>query len=748
MARHGLLPFLLSAVLAVAAGPAARACGPFFAQPVFTFDRHPDLPMTRFAAGSLGALQPEYARSYLLVAYRWLAGAPLDGPEQQAALALWAQRLGYHPDSVPFSGSSPAVEAWLAARSAVPGTSPVADITVDREVPGTEYWSTYLNCPEDAFVTAERTLKQRIGAAGAGSATVRDWLAGRDAVFVNCAAGPQIPPALPSASDARAHADRAYQQAAAHFYAGDFKQAEAGFRAIAADPASPWRTLAPYLVARTLVRQGTLGAGEGKVDSATLARADAQITTVLADAALAPMHPAALRLRQFVQFRSQPEARRADLAKLLVRPGNGTDFRQRLADYTLLLDRVTGETGGDGTPKAPALASLEAPTDWILTWQSTTPEAARFAIERWRQTGALPWLVAAVAKVEAKDAAAPDLLAAAAKLPADSPGYAMANAAMIRLQLARGETDAARATLDRMLGERRAVLPQGTVNGLLALRLPLARSREAFVADLERVPVAISTDADGVQLPDDGENPVMNAPARPPARSIDPAAAAILNQSMGLAARRPLLQDETLSGPLRRELAATGWARAVVLKDTQLAAAYGEQAAALDLDLRTALAGFLSAAPADRHVAAVFALLRTPGLEPFLWSGLPRETPAADIDNLRDNWWCAATSEYGTPATAPALAFLTDGEREAARREWGALKTLPTGPDWLVAETLAWAAARPDDPRLPEALHLAVRATRYGCTGEQTSAFSKQAFQLLHRRFPKSEWAAKTKYHF
>jgi hypothetical protein len=68
--------------------------------------------------------------------------------------------------------------------------------------------------------------------------------------------------------------------------------------------------------------------------------------------------------------------------------------------------------------------------------------------------------------------------------------------------------------------------------------------------------------------------------------------------------------------------------------------------------------------------------------------------------------------------------------------------------DWLVAETLAWAAARPDDPRLPEALHLAVRATRYGCTGEQTSAFSKQAFQLLHRRFPKSEWAAKTKYHF
>jgi hypothetical protein len=45
-------------------------------------------------------------------------------------------------------------------------------------------------------------------------------------------------------------------------------------------------------------------------------------------------------------------------------------------------------------------------------------------------------------------------------------------------------------------------------------------------------------------------------------------------------------------------------------------------------------------------------------------------------------------------------------------------------------------------------LHLAVRSTRYGCANDQTGAMSKQAYDLLHRKYPKSEWAQKTKYWF
>jgi hypothetical protein len=34
---------------------------------------------------------------------------------------------------------------------------------------------------------------------------------------------------------------------------------------------------------------------------------------------------------------------------------------------------------------------------------------------------------------------------------------------------------------------------------------------------------------------------------------------------------------------------------------------------------------------------------------------------------------------------------------------------------------MLWDWERPNDPRVPEALHLAVRATRYGCTDDETS---------------------------
>lgn len=45
----------------------------------------------------------------------------------------------------------------------------------------------------------------------------------------------------------------------------------------------------------------------------------------------------------------------------------------------------------------------------------------------------------------------------------------------------------------------------------------------------------------------------------------------------------------------------------------------------------------------------------------------------------------------------------------------------------------------PDDPRVPETLHLVVRATRFGCAGNDTGKISKAAFELLLKKYPKSD---------
>jgi len=58
------------------------------------------------------------------------------------------------------------------------------------------------------------------------------------------------------------------------------------------------------------------------------------------------------------------------------------------------------------------------------------------------------------------------------------------------------------------------------------------------------------------------------------------------------------------------------------------------------------------------------------------------------------------------------------------------------------------AQRHPADPRSPEALHLAVKSTRFGCTDKETGKWSKAAFDFLHRHYPTSAWAKKTPYWF
>jgi hypothetical protein len=157
----------------------------------------------------------------------------------------------------------------------------------------------------------------------------------------------------------------------------------------------------------------------------------------------------------------------------------------------------------------------------------------------------------------------------------------------------------------------------------------------------------------------------------------------------------------------------------------------------------------------------VFTLLHSPGIQLYLQSGYGRNTAEVDkIDSYGDNWWCSANLPKDAPyrqvppkglamaESGRAAPFLPAAELQKAADEALELRGAGTAPDWLGAQTLAFARQHPQDPRVPEALHLVVRATRYGCTDDKTSNFSKRAFDLLHRRYPTSEWTKKTPYWF
>jgi hypothetical protein len=273
----------------------------------------------------------------------------------------------------------------------------------------------------------------------------------------------------------------------------------------------------------------------------------------------------------------------------------------------------------------------------------------------------------------------------------------------------------------------------------------------------------INTGDDNGEIPSDlsGDKQLAYFGSHP---SFGPDSTAALNNKLPLAMLKTAATGPDLPPDLREQLQIAAWVRAVILDDRVTANILAPLARDAAPELKSYMQAYIAAkTPAQKHYEAIYALLKLPGLRPFIDPGLGRTTPIDKLDDYRDNWWCASASAGGSaslyanlgnhpapvePTFAPDFpTFLTAAERSAAVAQGQQLDSRP-GPDYLVAQTVAWVNHAPKDPRAPEALHLAVNTTRYGCTGKQTGQFSKQAFDLLHRRYPASPWSAQTKFWF
>jgi hypothetical protein len=387
------------------------ACGPFFDQTTFTYSVHPDFPFEDYAKGNLGIIQPTYARSYLYVAYRYFAGTGFDQEEQKAIASMWADRLNF---SWEIDGTD-WIKQWTDARSKVPNVGQSPEIKVYSEING-DWWIDYLNYKEDAFVTAVKTLNDLIDKFGADNPVVLDWVQAQDKVFSNSSKPdyssntpqvntPSIPdPAKPDA-DPLIKAHRAYQIASANFYANKYDEAEKMFREIANDKSSPWSKIAPYLVARTLIRKATLTMKPGLVDIGTFTQASEELNDILSNNSMSEIHPAAKKLLSFITFRLDPEGTLQELEDSIIKKGQGEGLRQQLDDYTRLLDSFLdkysyieeAEKLKNASQYFTDLSGIREQdvTDWIITFQFQGDSWLNHAIDKWSKTSSLPWLVSA-----------------------------------------------------------------------------------------------------------------------------------------------------------------------------------------------------------------------------------------------------------------------------------------------------------------------------------------------------------------
>jgi hypothetical protein len=744
-------------------------CAPGFNQAFFSYSIHPDFPLTKFAQGQLGILEPSYARSYQVVAYRYLVGKPLSQSEQRACVSLWRARL-LREDADNYGYNSDAVKAWLKARQQVTAAA-VPEINTYRKASDSpDSYSQFENCPNATFQNAIKTLNERITKYGAKSDYVKDWLSGQDKVFCHCGSpaydyttkvtapeGP-FPGELPLSADAQLKADRAYQLAAAHFYAKHYDTAEGEFLAISRDANSPWQNKGLFMAVRCLIRKGTL---PDKVDSESLSKASELLNQTLSDPKLSSLHDTAQGLLSFIRCRNTPEAKLMELARDVVDPSKSDAFRQNLCDYTFLIDTYFPEPNSDSDQTAkdkamvmPDVLKRDDLSDWLFAFQNKYGSKAH-ALERWQATHSLPWLIAALNKAEPGDKEDKELLSAARSIESSSPAFLTLSYYAIDLLMKSNQKDEAARELARVMAVK---TPPSAHNDLVNFQMMLTPTVAEFVRLSVQKPVGFFSDYTGMEFPDDGEK-LISAPNYSVATETCYVnnAAEILNSDVPLKLLKEAVLKSTAPANARFDLAQAVWIRAVLLKQDAIALSLLPLLKTLKPKLASLFAAYANAkSPADRQFAASVFILNNPGARPYVTGGAPREVDYGRIEDYGDNWWGAkgmvGDAHYDGPESAPKPRlrpqFLTAADVAIATTEVKSLKALGDAPNILSADVLAYAQSHPTDARVPEALSRCVKATRFGTRNAKTGTFSKQAFRLLHQRYGGTKWAAQTPYFY
>jgi len=715
-----LVVTLIVLILLTTGAGGLSACGPCGSAMYFWFYSQPTTDLVGFARGEIGVIQPTWGGSYLLVAYRYLDGMPLSESEQQDMVALWERRrhtprwgqgaLGEKPDPV---------TVWIdwhnRLTNGCPRLSGHSELDIFRWPQGGESWERYRNCGDDAFRNATLTLGSLAATWAAGSPAVCDWLEQLE------------PKLLPY---------RAYQMAAADFYAERWTEAHWRFLAIGNDESSPWRDIGPHLAIRSLLRKAQLGNG-GEGDGVTLEKARQELIELRADPERGAGTPRASRFLDYLVSRLVPAERISTCAEAIMTGARENSLGQLADDYTTLLTR-----GGWRLKPADPMTrwmSLLGKGEW--DWEGSKKEEARAeAVALWRSEGRVTWLIAALINSRGSEEDLGELLQAAASEPETSPAWPTLLAERLRL----GRPGDSGYAIARSALERGVLTPQAE-NVIASLLLERVDTFEDIIRFLPRRVLCFNPcERDGrvacspTWYPHGDEVPI-------PETMLDNIGIDLVNNALPLDHLQRLLEEPKLDRSIRAEIGRVAWTRAVLLGDHSRGVSLARSLAPLDPRLEKGLKRYSEeATDGGRHRTALDILLWFQDLAPFIQGG------RADTEDtrMRGFWWWLQW-DWSRSRWPMHLPFLDEKSAHVLRDELAGLEE-PVGQPavYLCREVIRWANEAPDDPRVAPALFRAIRATYYARQSDEVGRWSQKAFELLHRRYPQSKWARKTPFWF
>lgn len=733
------------------------ACGPFTVDPLFSFTRHADYPLNDYAKGKIGIVPSSYGRMSLFVFYRQLNNLPLSTKEQEQFTKALSERIGvYTPDGEePVESPAPkneAIEQWKTSRAKVFKGDP--KLETEKRLPD-EYFS-YTSCLDDAFRNAANTLDARIAKFGV-NADVKEWLNGQDAVFANCGDGGKMPSEIGENAPDWLKKDRAYQIAAALLYSGKNVEARAGFQQISQDNNSPWNKTAKFVVARTYIREASLLEDNEQNKNAKMElfqKAESELKQIIADSSMKEFQASANRLLGLIGFRAKPREQRRQLAENLVQKGENPNLYNDLIDYIWLLDKVDSEANDAGqlreakeaekAGKEPSyeynLKRIDIPavelgadlTDWLFTYQAEDGFAHSY--DKWKQTNSLAWLVTTIYKAKKDSANLQEIINEADKIKSDSPAYATIKHHQIRLLIDTGKQAEAKQKLDEVSANF-SKYTRSTQNDFTSQKMQIAGNLNDYLKFAQRQAATFVWSDDANEKGDDlkGENQLAIWKNR---TMFDYDSVAQFNEKMPLSVLRQAALNQNLPNHLKKFLVIAVWTRAFVLGNTAIQTEF--------TPLMAQFAPEYKVSGVSNQTNFLLGILRNPAIQIYVPTGYGRgETGTNSIDSIRGNWWCIEkNTEYDYPA------FLTAAQKAESETEQKKLAALGDSATLLARTAVEFANKNITNPNTPEILHLAVRSTRYGCKDANTLRYSKAAFDILHKKFPRNEWTKKTPYYF
>ena len=221
---------------------------------------------------------------------------------------------------------------------------------------------------------------------------------------------------------------------------------------------------------------------------------------------------------------------------------------------------------------------------------------------------------------------------------------------------------------------------------------------------------------------------------------------------LGAADMVALAGQGALDAAIRTRLASGAWMRADLVGKYDVALQALDVLEPLAPVLKKEIADYRRAqSPADRRHLMLLTALRF-GLAPQLSESSAAIAAVAKDDAAASNW-CSFKPDAANPGGGKSFPWLLPptpslGDVDAAKAELDKLIPLKTATGFIGDHVLARVKTNAADPDLPWLLHVVVASTRGGCLDANANQLSREAFGVLHKRYPRDEWTKKTPYFY